>query len=115
MATFTILTDAVLTSGKAFTQLIARAYRDNLTAVIEDDASAPDIIGLDPLAEVIISGVATVEFLSLITSAHDHYYFAYIDVVPVTDAQIFQMQFSVDNGSTWITTSTYKEAGGFYY
>jgi hypothetical protein len=43
MATYTAITDAEIDQDSPITQTLMTKYRDNLTAVIEGDASAPQI------------------------------------------------------------------------
>jgi hypothetical protein len=66
MATYTAITDAEIDQDSPITQTLMTKYRDNLTAVIEGDPSAPSI--LDNIAnKTTAGGVGSYALLGLAT------------------------------------------------
>jgi hypothetical protein len=64
------------------------------------------------LEQKIASASATLDFTAGITSAYDDYLIEIIDIIPVTTAVVFSMQFSLNGGSSWETTS-YKHVRNY--
>jgi hypothetical protein len=53
-----------------------------------------------------LSGVASANFTSLITSEFDEYVFEFIGLQPVTNSVMLYSRMSVDNGATWINSAS---------
>lgn len=66
--------------------------------------------GLVFLDEQVASASATLDFTSIIDDTYDEYEIHCVNMVPATDNVLFEMQFSTDNGSSWIATN-YHYAG----
>lgn len=79
--------------------------RDNPLAIAEGDATAPIIVGLNPVTSVTASNQAAVTFTGL-SSAFSVFELELEGVLPVTTGTTLQLQCSTDNGSTWIAGST---------
>lgn len=101
MTTYTTLADATLAQDKPLTQSVVRALRDNPSAIAEGDASAPIIVGVNPITSATASNSATLTFTN-ISAAFNILELELEGLVPVTTGTTLQMQFSTDNGSTWI-------------
>ena len=108
MPSYTAIPNSDIDASSPVTESLLTLMRDNPIAIAENAANSTDIVGLDPLSKIVLSNDAIAVFNNtVITSAHDHYIFEFIDVVPVTDGVRFEAQFSVDNGSNYLT-SVYK-------
>ena len=95
--------DSPLTTG------LVTKLRDNHLAQAENAPGSPDINGLDPLLEVTVGAQTNVDVKDIITAAHDIYIFEWLSWVGDTDSSNFvRARVSTDNGSTFISTSTYK-------
>lgn len=92
MTTYTAIPDSDIDPESPGTTTLFTRLRDNPLAVAEGDATAPSIIGLDPIGEVVVSSpVAGVDFQNgvggiVFDSTYDAYKIALINVVPATDA-----------------------------
>jgi hypothetical protein len=65
---------------------------------------------MELLATATASNSATLDFNSVITSTYNTYFFILRDIVAATNTQLI-MRVSIDNGATFIATSTYDWGG----
>jgi hypothetical protein len=106
MATYTAITDAEIDQDSPITQTLMTKYRDNLTAVIEDDATAPKIkqhlrMGGTSAGNIVFSDLAVysaVEFR------------AYMQEASGLSGSLL-LQYSTNNGSSYTTIATLLTLG----
>ena len=106
MATYTAITDAEIDQDSPITQTLMTKYRDNLTAVIEDDSTAPKIkqhlrIGGTSSGNIVFSDLApysAVEFR------------AYMQEVSGLSGTL-NLEYSTNNGSSYTTLTTLLTLG----
>lgn len=106
MATYTAITDAEIDQDSPITQTLMTKYRDNLTAVIEDDSTAPKIkqhlrIGGTSGGNIVFSDLApysAVEFR------------AYMQEVAGVSGTL-GLDYSTNNGSSYTTLTTLLTLG----
>lgn len=104
MTTYTALSDASLSQDKPVTQSIARAWRDNPLAMAEGDATAPEFVGVDYYDVQVASASASLVFDNL-PDSYDVLEWDLVKLFPATSINQLYMELSVDNGSTWLSTS----------
>ena len=67
--------------------------------------------GLEFISSTDVSNAATASFTGFDSSKYDSYLFTCSNIVPATDAQLFLMRMSVDNGSNYLSASdSYRTA-----
>jgi hypothetical protein len=99
-------TDTEIEVDKPIKAADIRRIRDLVQSMADADAGAP-ITGLTELStRITISNDASAEFV-LDNARYTSYMFVLKGVVPVTNSTDLRIRFSIDGGSTFITTSTY--------
>jgi hypothetical protein len=83
--------------------VLAGQWTDIVLSTIENASGSPDIIGLDPLAEVTFSSDASWDITSIIDGTYDLYIIELVDFVPATNGVDLWLRTSANNGSTWNT------------
>lgn len=92
MTTYTAIPDSDIDPESPGTTTLFTRLRDNPIAIAEGDATAPSILGVDPLGEIsVVSPVATVDFQNGVSGivfdgTYDKYTVEFINVAPATDA-----------------------------
>lgn len=107
MTTWTTLADATLAQDKPLTQSVARALRDNPTAIAEGSSGSPVIVGLNPLIVSAASSSSTLTFTSL--PALDLIEFELFNLRPVTNGAVLRAQVSINNGSSFISSYAFAK------
>lgn len=97
MATYTAITDAEIDQDSPITQTLMTKYRDNLTAVIEDDSTAPKIkqwmrYGQSNTGNIDFSGLANYGGVEITAGLRES---------SGSDNAILEIQYSTNNGSSY--------------
>ena len=111
MATYTAITDAEIDQDSPITQTLMTKYRDNLTAVIEDDSTAPKIkqrmrYGQNNGGNITFSDLANYGGVEIIAGIRES---------GGTGNAAIQMQYSTNNGSSYTSITdilTAPDPGG---
>lgn len=106
MATYTAITDAEIDQDSPITQTLMTKYRDNLTAVIEDDSSAPKIkqrmrYGETNGGNITFSDLANYGGVEITASLTEE---------SGTDPATLEMLYSTNNGSSYTSITDILEA-----
>lgn len=102
-------TSANITTASGDTAVAQYLGSGNWAIIEYQRKSGAPLVG----GELILLGTATasnsasLNFTSLITSAYDYYFFILKDIV-LASSTTFAMRYSVNNGSTYLTTSVYE-------
>lgn len=88
---------------KVATSPVALALYRNLLAVLEQDPSAPFMLGnYSLLEEEVAAAAATVDLTTGIDSDHDHYMVEIINLLPATDGADLRSRVSTNGGSSFL-------------
>jgi|DEB0MinimDraft_6_1074348.scaffolds.fasta_scaffold73242_1 hypothetical protein len=98
MATYTAITDAEIDQDSPITQTLMTKYRDNLTAVIEDDSTAPKIKQHLRMSKV--TGGGNIVFSDLAPYSAVEFR-AYLQEDTGTVDATLSFEYSTDNGSSY--------------
>lgn len=100
MATYTAITDAEIDQDSPITQTLMQKYRDNLTATIEGDATAPKIADAWQTGTASTSAGLSIANMDSGEGAKIHIGGTSSSVSNSRTAR-FVVAYSTDNGSTW--------------
>ncbi len=115
MTTYVAITNAQIDAESYIDTVLAAQWRDNVLAIQEGDATAPDLAAITGASLVLLdtktaSASAALDFTSNIDSTFSSYKFIFDYILPSMDNVTFNMRVSVDGGSIFLSTSVYRWA-----